>query len=408
METPNPVQEISQPEPQAAQTEQPAQPHPAQPDTETKAESPTHLSDVYDAMMAESRDAALAKELKQQAREAEEARQDAEAQEDSEDSEHGPAKLPKPLQKYPQERVAEILGKFGIPESQLANKHVVELVKSKLEADALIADLKASKGDEATEDAENNDGEQEQAEARNDERQESSQQPPEHEAAERHAQQIIADIKQFNSPENVQAFRNELAAVFGADSPEAAANCDRLTNVILTGAHSLLATAVPALIERHLGNALESVMPGLGDMYRDAMLHNIWSDAKNSDAAYKGFPDFGSPEFYDLAEKVHAAHPWLSNFDLRDPHGNPLPVRDALMAKAKLTCRLIAGEKITPETLKASFEKGKAEANRSNKRVSAGRALGAGRSTGQIAPAHKAPEGGSLMDAWKSRHGGGF
>src|SRR5579885_755921 len=87
---------------------------------QAKAESPMRLADIEAAMMAESRNAALAKETERQerdAREAAEADQDStEQQEDSESS-----RLPKSLRKYGETTVSEMLDRFGLDPSDLSN-----------------------------------------------------------------------------------------------------------------------------------------------------------------------------------------------------------------------------------------------------------------------------------------------
>jgi hypothetical protein len=92
--------------------------------------------------------------------------------------------------------------------------------------------------------------------------------------------------------------------------------------------------------------------------------------------------------------------------DFKDKNGNPAPVRQALHAKAVLTARLLSGEKFTPEArtklAQESFEKGKQAANRTNRRVSAGRALAGGKSTGRIGAEERFT---SLRDAYNDRNG---
>ncbi len=50
----------------------------------------------------------------------------------------------------------------------------------------------------------------------------------------------------------VEAFRNELAEVFGAETPEAKANVARFADAANIGAHNLISTLVPRLIQQYI------------------------------------------------------------------------------------------------------------------------------------------------------------
>ena len=154
---------------------------------------------------------------------------------------------------------------------------------------------------------------------------------------------------------------------------------------------------------------LETFMPGMGDAYREATVANVWGDVLEMDQFKDlGLPKHGTPAFDAAAQKVYAQNPWLNNFDPPGPDGKPLPVREALRVKAETVAKLLAGERLSPkEVLRQIHEARQAErqnVERSNRRVKAGRSLGAGKSTAAF---DSKSERNSLLDAFTRGDGMG-
>ncbi len=165
----------------------------------------------------------------------------------------GTLELPEVLQDYDANAVAKMMERFGLDESDLQNPKFAALVKAALDR---------GEAEEGLEE-ENEEGESEEEPVTEQE----PEQKPEQQAAEqpqavgpeefqRHIAAIRQEIAETDSPLMVEAFRNELAECFGAETPEAKANVDRFANAALIGAHNLVNTLDPRLIHQHLESAL--------------------------------------------------------------------------------------------------------------------------------------------------------
>jgi len=201
--------------------------------------------------------------------------------------------------------------------------------------------------------------------------------------------------------------------------PAVRATCE----VLNYAAQSFAEAAVPPMVEQHIVSfvrnnfqqVLEAFVPELGEM-RQSFTENLaaktWADTVASEEfASLKLPAFATPEFNELAEKVYQQNPWLAEFDPVDAEGKQLPIRQALAVKAQVAARLCAGARVNPkEILRQVVEagkKGKQDAERSARRVSAGRMLGSGKSTGSIGVERSDQQ--SLIDAYAARHSkGGF
>ncbi len=127
------------------------------------------------------------------------------------------------------------------------------------------------------------------------------------------------------------------------------------------------------------------------------MLTGVWDSVRGD------LPEFGTQEFQELAKTIHEKHPFLNDIDFKDAKGQPLPIMDALRAKAELTARLCRGERPTPQVIQQAIERTKTEGARSSRKVTARGSLGAGRGTGAIG---KKETYTSLRDAYAAENSG--
>jgi hypothetical protein len=182
--------------------------------------------------------------------------------------------------------------------------------------------------------------------------------------------------------------------------------------VLQYGAQSMIETQLPPMItsyfqdfvQNHLPQVLESLYPGMQASYAQASAANAWSDVCASEE-FKGLslPAFGTPEFQAAADELYAANPFLNTLDPLGPDGKQLPVAQALRAKAEICARLLAGARVDPKSelkrIAAAVETTKKGAESRNRRVSAPRSLGAGRTAGQLGETESYT---SLRDAYTS------
>jgi hypothetical protein len=217
--------------------------------------------------------------------------------------------------------------------------------------------------------------------------------------------------EQSSHPVYTEIFAGSLAKALELPD-EALPQMTEAVKVLQMGAQSLMESAVPALvhsyIEQMFPSYLESFAPGLQESFRQATVDNIWTETIESDEFKDlGLAKFGTPEFQEAAKRVHEQNPWLNDFDPPGPDGKPLPVMQALRIKAAVTARLLAGERISPKQVLAqvseALAKGKSEAERHARRVSASRTMGTGRTA---AGATESRRENSIMAAYLSRKGG--
>jgi hypothetical protein len=142
-------------------------------------------------------------------------------------------------------------------------------------------------------------------------------------------------------------------------------------------------------VTQNFGEMLEQVCPGLRDSFIEATAGNTWAEVCASDEFKDlNLPEYGSNEFYQLAQKIHADNPWLNEFDVRGQDGQPLPVREALKIKAQVSARLAAGERISPKMVMKQIAEAQQTAKKGaesrQRRVMASKSLGAGSSRGEM------------------------
>lgn len=372
--------------------------------TEQQPTGPVSLSDLHDELTQtateenEARNQKRRNDGEQEAAEREEA---AEADHDPEaEAEENTLDLPESLQDYDSAAVAKMMERYGLDSEDLANPKFAQLLKDALDRGE---DPELEEGEEAdTEEAEPEQKTEPEKPA-----EQTPAQPMNPDQFRAHIEQIqqIVNDPTVNDPTMVQAFKNELLECFDAQTPEAKASVDRFANAAMIGATNMVSTLVPRIVNHLLPQMIESLLPGLADSHREAIVYNTWEDVRTSGQFGNDLPKFATPEFFEAAERVHAANPWLNTLEFRDAQGNLLPIRQALHAKAEVTAKLLSGEKLTAKMIAETYAQGKAHAEKNARRVSAGRAHGHGRSSGSLGAEERSY---SLMDAYKERNSSGF
>ena len=313
--------------------------------------------------------------------------------------------LPAEFTPYDGDAIESILGLMGLTESDLLDPDQAALVLAELQEAFPLAEQE--NGEEAEEEAEKPEDKPEEkteekkpearpsklAELTQDQRVEMS----------KHVEAVWGRAQQVNDPVYTEHFTKALAGALGTP-PEAMEALQSTVEILQFGAQNMLESALPAMVHSYLqqnfADVMEGYAPGFSARYTQQTIESTWDAVRGND-----LPAFGSPEFEELAKSVHEKHPFLNDIDFKDAKGNPLPVLDALRAKAELTARLCRGERVSPKTIQAAVERGKADANKTNRRVSASRALGKGRSIGSIGKVEESTT--TLRDAYSARHSNG-
>ncbi len=320
--------------------------------------------------------------------------------------------LPSEFSQFAADDIEACLGLMGMTESDMQRPELAALVLKELEA-SFPKNSDEDDGEEDDSDPEVEESEEDEDEKKEEKKPEEENKPPvDPKANQQHAEIPVEELvkhssevwdraQQLNHPQATDIFVRTLAGALETP-PE---SMDRLRQVVGTlqwGAQSIIESAVPALVHSYMqanfGNVLENHLPGFHQGFTDDMLSRTWDAVRGND-----LPAFGTPEFKELAEEIHEKHPFLNDIDFKDSKGKSLPIRDALRAKAELTARLCRGERVTPQAIADAVARGRADATKSNRRVSVSRSLGGGRTTGKMAPAEEPAT--SLYDAFTAHHG---
>lgn len=314
--------------------------------------------------------------------------------------------LPEAFTKFDADAIESILGLMGLTESDLLDPEQATLVLTELQEQFPLAEQE--NGEEADEeeaekpeDKPEEKTEEKKPEARPSKLAELT--PEQRTEMSAHIEQVWNRTQQVNDPVYTEHFTKALAGALQTP-PEHMEALQGVVEILQYGAQNMLESALPAMVNAYLQTAfpehMENFAPGFAASYTKQTLVSTWDAVRGTD-----LPAFGSPEFEELAKSVHEKHPFLNDIDFEDAKGNPLPVLDALRAKAELTARLCRGERVTPKTIQDAIARGKADANKTNRRVSASRALGKGHSTGGSFTSEERFF--SLGDAYNARHSNG-
>ena len=399
-------------------------------DRSEAAETTYTLDDIAADARAEQRDAELRIARDQPHDEAEtqeaEGEDDPEAEEESE--RQAKPKLPKEqARSYSKDLMSFYAHRFGFDEDDLSDKRIRDIVKSKIDTDIFTAQQKAEiaalKDEQEVEEGDEEQDAEEQDQVENEEqeteqqRQQDQQQQEQQRADQPQPGQPLTEQQwhehmqalsreafdpRLNHPEAVSQYVRLAEEVFGADTPEAKANAAKIVNAVVLGTHSQMLSTVPLIVRQCLSSALDELVPGLREMHHEAAAANTWADLRES-KKYGDLPAFGSPEFQEAAKKVYGENPWLDTITFRDSQGRPLSRNHpaSMRQEAALVAKILSGEAVSPQTLAKAFERGKAEATRTQRRVSASRAMGSGRSAGGFGETSRST---SLIEAYSERH----
>lgn len=330
------------------------------------------------------------------------------------------SEIPEALQDFDADQIADAMLLLGITEADLEDQRWINALKMTLESQATEdAAEEGAESDNPDEKPAEEKPEEKPAEVKPELKSKLADLTPEEQAAMKtHIEQVWQRAKQVNSPIYQEHFCNSLAKALDCP-PEEMGRLNDVVEVLQFGAQNLLQTSIHPLVTEYMqqnfapqfGAILESYVPGLAESFREATISNVWGETLESEAFKDlGLPKFGTPEFQEAAEKVHAENPWLLNLDPTGPDGKPLPIMEALRVKAIATARLLAGQRVTPKQIAQQVANGiamgKKTAERSTRRVSASRILRGGRTTGSI-ETRDGSERESLMDAFKRGSGGG-
>ena len=306
--------------------------------------------------------------------------------------------LPAQFTSFEKDEIDAVLGLMGLEHSDLLDEETAALVLSELEDAFGARESEQADEDEATEPEEKEEPEEKKVEPRPSKLAELTE--PQRVEMQQHVEQVWNRAQQVNDPVYSEHFTKALAGALGTP-PEGMEALQSTVEILQFGAQGMLESALPAMVNAYLqlnfGDVMEGYAPGFSANYTKQTLVSTWDAVRGTD-----LPAFGSPEFEELAKSVHEKHPFLNDIDFKDAKGHPLPVMDALRAKAELTARLCRGEKVTPKTIQAAIAADRAQAARSTRRVSASRSLGKGRSAGGNFTAEETTT--SLRDAYNSQH----
>jgi hypothetical protein len=338
----------------------------------------------------------------------------------------GADNIPEILQRFDQDAITAAMMRLGLEESDLQDVRWQNALADILEREA-EADPDATEEEEGAESEETEEAEQTE-EVKPEEKKVELPMPktvaeyigndPEREKTlNQHVEGVWNRAQETNSPVMVDLFTQGLAKTLGT-SPENLPVLRETVEILSAAGYGLVETAIPRLLPQlmneymaqNFGPILEHYAPGLGDSFREATASNIWGETLDSEEfSGKGLPEFGTPEFQEAAKSVHEKNPWLNDFDPKGPDGRPLPALQALRIRAAVTARLLVGEKVDSkkqaQLVADAMAKGKQSAESANRRVSAGRALRAGKTTGTMG--RETSERESLIDAFKRGGGGG-
>jgi hypothetical protein len=315
----------------------------------------------------------------------------------------------KSLRGFTADTIVGYMQQFGLEISDLADSKMARMLAQQMTADGETSDTEAEDEDEEQpEKAEEKKAEEKAPEPRPSKLAELTE--PQRAEMTKHIEQVWDRAQQVSEPIYTEHFENALANALGTP-PEARESLRNAVQVLQFGAQNLIESTLPALVHEYMGqnfgNIFETYAPGLGQMYSEAAVANTWESVIKSEE-FKGLslPSFGTPECDEAFQEATRANPWLANFDPPGPDGKPMPMQQALKVRAGVIARLIAGERLSPAKVAAriqeAVETGKRSAEKVNRRVHAGRALGAGRHSDD-----NQTEKFSLREAYASRHGNG-
>lgn len=221
-------------------------------------------------------------------------------------------------------------------------------------------------------------------------------------------------VKASVDPAAVEQLGKDLLAGFGVDvsseDPEVqelVKNAPKVGQTLVRGAVDLMNTVLPRILQAQI----DQVYPGFTQMHENAMYAMTWDKVRNEiDPAtqqplYADLPGYGTPEFGKVMREAAKAIPGFDQMVFTDPKtGRILPPAQQAAKKYAMLAKSASGVKVSPAEVKRAVETGKTIARATEQKRTAGKALGAGHSKSDSAPASDDINS-SIMGAYNARHG---
>jgi hypothetical protein len=231
-----------------------------------------------------------------------------------------------------------------------------------------------------------------------------------------HIEQVWERAQKINSSVYTENFVASLGNILETP-PEQMPRLRETVEALQWGAQNIVETAVPVVVTNYLqehiipilrqclphvfGETMEQFAPGFSADYSERTLTSVWDSVRGSD-----LPEFSMEADSEFQKLAQALPPQLLSWEPKAADGKSLPIRAALKAKAEIVSKLMRGERASPKALQEAvtnaMEIGRRGAEKSNRRVSASRALGKGRTTGSIGKQERGET--SLRDAYSAVH----
>ena len=185
---------------------------------------------------------------------------------------------------------------------------------------------------------------------------------------------------------------NEETKGYLANAPKVGAT---LAKSLVDGVNSaipyLMLTPNPITGEAPINALLETVMPGISEMYERSMYQMQWDRVANTTDAngqkvFTNLPPFGTPEFTKALEKAGKSIPNFEDIVFRDKQGNALTLPQQAYMKYEMLAQIANGQKPNPAEAARAFSAGKKAATTAAGKRAASKALGAGSHSNSLDP----------------------
>jgi hypothetical protein len=222
--------------------------------------------------------------------------------------------------------------------------------------------------------------------------------------------QLDKIAEQVTDQKMAETFMSDLVRAYGAEpTPEDMKNAMAVTKAFTKGALNLMNTVVPQMVNSMISQAMEQHFPGFGETWERSTYQRAWDSVKTSDKRYATLPDYNSPKFTEMIQKVVKAHPEFERLQFTDKAGKPLSRYENAMAQYRLAASIASNQQVTPTEVRQAVQKGKQLQQQVDKSKTVAKITSAGQprqSNGQFAPAGKKGVGSGLgiIEAWNSRH----
>ena len=300
---------------------------------------------------------------------------------------------------YPDSVYARYAKRFNLTlEDVNANPAIRQMLKAKIDSDVYIKSLEDQR--RATE-------AQTQVEDEVDE-------TPEQTATQPTPEQFFAELdkiaEQVTDPKMAETFMSDLVRAYGAEpTPEDMKNAMAVTKAFTKGALNLMNTVVPQMIAAHFSQTLEQSYPGFSETWERSTYQRAWEAVKSTDKNFAKLPDYNSPQFTEMIQKVVKMHPEFERLQFTDKKGKPLSRYENAMAQYRLAASIASNQQVSPQVVRQAVQKGKQLQQQVDKSKTIAKITSAGQprnAQGQFVQNGKKGVGSGLgiIEAWNSRH----